>query len=109
MPDRAAPIVELLAGTETDSENLPRDPAEVVRDAVSLLGNAVTQTSKIRWKRVLRACNKDIQDLADENDLLKEAAPQQSSIDPLTHAYAHVHMGLKEEYELVNKNILQIF
>ena len=31
----------------------------------------------------------------------------QSSIDPLARSY--VHMGLKKEYKLVNKNILQIF
>ena len=33
-------------------------------------------------------------------------AHAQSSMDPLAHlAYTRVHMGLKKEYKLVNKNI----
>ena len=69
----AAPSPPLLELLETeDSEGEPRD---IILDAISLLGNAVTQTSKIRRKRILKLCNQDIQDLADEDDMFKEAAP----------------------------------
>ena len=57
------------------AEETARHPREVLEDAITLLGNAVGQTSKIRRKRVLRVCNPDIQDLADEEVLFAEAAP----------------------------------
>ena len=70
------PLLELLELTEMeDSEGLLREPRDIILDTISLLGNAVTQTSKIRRKRILKACNQDIQDLADEDDIFKEAAP----------------------------------
>ena len=49
--DAAAPLLELLE-TEDSKGNLV--------DAISLLSNAVTQTSKIRRKRILKVCNQDI-------------------------------------------------
>ena len=76
MLDVAAPLLELAEAAESPSNTtLPRDPKEMVMDALTLLGNAVTQTSKVRRKRILKICNQDIQDLAEEEDLFLEASP----------------------------------
>lgn len=75
MLDTAAPLLELLSLMEEKSEELPRDPYLVAQEAVRLLGNAITQTSKIRRKRVLKVCNSDMQDLVEEEDLFAEALP----------------------------------
>ena len=76
MLDVAAPLLQLRSCVELGEEqSLPRDPAEMVDDALKLLGNAISSTSKIRRKRVLKACNPDIQDLAEEESLFQEAGP----------------------------------
>ena len=74
--DVAAPLLELAeaAGSGPDVM-LSREPKEMVHDALRLLGNAVAQTSKVRRKRILKVCNQDIQDLADEEDLFLESSP----------------------------------
>ena len=71
---REKPIVELLQALEQDPEGskMDRPPEEVLRDTLRLLGNAVHQTSWMWRKRVL---NPDIQDLADNEEIFKEAAP----------------------------------
>lgn len=74
MLDVASPLTELLQGLESGVD-LPRPPEEALQDALKLLGNAVAQTSKIRRKRILKICNPDIQDLADNDELYKEAPP----------------------------------
>ena len=75
--DVAPPILELLQALERDPEDpeMPRPPDEVLRDALRLLGNAVFQVSKIRRKKILKICNPDIQDLADNEETFKSAAP----------------------------------
>lgn len=73
--DVAALILELKAAVESGQENLTRDPGEILDDAICLLGNAVGQTSWIRRKRVLKTCNPNIQDLAEEERLFLEALP----------------------------------
>lgn len=75
MLDVAAPLLELKGFTEQESKILHRPPEEAIDDALKLLGNAFSQTSKVRRKRVLKACNPDIQDLAEEESLFKEAGP----------------------------------
>ena len=73
MLDVAASLLQLKSCVE--EEEPPRDPAEMLDDALKLLGNTIASTSKIRRKRVLKACNPDIQDLADEENLFQEAGP----------------------------------
>ena len=46
-----------------------------VTDTLQLLENAVSQTSKIRRKRILKTCNPDITNLADKQELFQDAAP----------------------------------
>ena len=75
MLDVAAPLLELQGYLEQDTDDLPRDPSETVTDAIRLLGNAMAQTSRIRRKRVLKACNPSIQDLADEDRIFEGASP----------------------------------
>ena len=45
-------------------------------DALKLLGNSIYQISRVRRKRVLKACNPDMANLAGNNSLFKESAPQ---------------------------------
>ena len=47
---------------------------ETIADAMRLLGNASSQISRLRRKKILKAVNPEIQDLADE-DLFSTAAP----------------------------------
>ncbi len=73
--DVCSPLLELKSIVEENVEAVERDPKEIVNDAIRLLGNAVGQTSKIRRKRVLKSCNPNIQDLADEESLFTGALP----------------------------------
>ena len=75
MLDVAAPLLELKSITESQQEELVRDPKDIMEDAIRLLGNAVRQTSKISHKRVLRTCNPNIQDLAEKEKLFANALP----------------------------------
>lgn len=52
------------------------DTRQVVSDALTLLGNANSQISRLRRKRILKTFNPDIANLADKSDLFKQAAPQ---------------------------------
>ena len=81
MLDVLAPLLELLAITENESNAIPRPPHEVVSDAIMLLENAVAHTSKLQRKRVLKACNPDIQNLADEEGLFANASPTLFGLD----------------------------
>ena len=73
--DVSAPLLELLAVTEPGAEDPPCRPREAVEDAVRMLGNAVGHVSKIRRRRILKACNPDVHDLADNEELFTEAFP----------------------------------
>ena len=76
MLDVTAPLLELKGFVEAEEGTpLSRHPSETVNDALKLLGNAIASTSKIRRKRVLKACNPNIQDLAEEESLFEEAGP----------------------------------
>ena len=57
---------------EMGGEEAARHPRDVIEDIITLLGNAVGQTSKNRCKRVLKAY---MQELADDEELFAEAAP----------------------------------
>ena len=72
--DPVAPLTNLLA--QVEDENFTGAEAKVVvHDALHLLGNASNQISKIRRKRVLKALNPKMQDMADEGELFQTAAP----------------------------------
>ncbi len=73
--DVSALLLELLAAMEPGTEDPPCLPREAMEDAVRLLGNIVGQFSKIRRRRILKACNPDVHDLADNEELFTEASP----------------------------------
>ena len=45
----------------------------MITDSIKLLGNASANMSQLRWKRVLKAVNPDIMDIA-EKDIFKTSA-----------------------------------
>ena len=47
---------------------------DITEDALKLLGNASSQISKVRRKRVLKVCNPDLTSLVEKEDLFVEAA-----------------------------------
>ncbi len=59
------------------------------QEALRLIGNAFSQISTTRRKKVLKALNPDIQDLATEEGHFKESAPRASAIRD----------GVREGYE----------
>ena len=75
--DPVAPLLQLVHAMDDESVfTLDLDGAKkAAADAVRLLGNASAQISKLRRKKVLKAVNPDIQDLAEE-DIFQTAAPQ---------------------------------
>ena len=74
--DPVAPLLQLVHAMDDESVfTLDLDGAKkAAADAVRLLGNASAQISKLR-RKVLKAVNPDIQDLAEE-DIFQTAAPQ---------------------------------
>ena len=71
-----APLMQLQhALDEEGGESLSLETARsVLSDAIRLLGNASANISRLRRKKILKALNPDIQDLADE-DIFRDAAP----------------------------------
>ncbi len=75
--DPVEPILHLLARFQEEDNELTTDDAVVsLQDALRLIGNSSCQISSIRRKKVLRALNPEIQDLAAEKEHFKEDAPQ---------------------------------
>ena len=76
--DPVGPLIRVLKATEdTDEDNpgLTKEEARAaVGDAVKLLGNASIQISSLRRRKILKAVNPEIQDLAEE-DIFATAAP----------------------------------
>lgn len=73
--DVVRPLARLLEGTKSEGAMELGEANQAVSDALRLLGNANTQISRLRRKRVLKTCNPDIANLADRTDLFKESAP----------------------------------
>ena len=75
--DVVTPLLCLMEAVLDDSKQVSWEDFKMAStDALRLLGNAVYQMSRLRHKRVLKACNPDLANLADNHDLLKETPPQ---------------------------------
>ena len=75
--DPAAPLLQLIHGTDPSTEGPGLDIEDVMKaaaDTIRLLGNASAQISKLRRRKILKVVNPDIQDLAEE-DIFESAAP----------------------------------
>ena len=72
--DVARPLMTLIEGVKT-GDLTPEDVEGHAIDALRLLGNSISHTSKIRRKRVLKVCNPDISSLADDQNLFEKAPP----------------------------------
>ena len=73
--DPVGPLTRVLHAMEEGGEALSFGEAqESIADAMRLLGNASSQIARLRRKKILKAVNPEIQDLADE-DLFSTAAP----------------------------------
>ena len=69
-----SPLVQLLE--RLDNEWFSKDNARhVVRESLHLLRNASVQISHLWRKPVVKGINPEIQDLANDDSLFKEAAP----------------------------------
>lgn len=72
--DAVAPIVQIVE--ESQKGMLSGDQAaEAARAALALLGNASTQVSKERCRKVILGLNKKVHPLAEDEDAFAEAAP----------------------------------
>ena len=75
--DPVGPLLHLLERFQEEDNELTTDDAVAsLQDALRLIGNSSCQISSIRRKKVLRALNPEIQDLAAEKEHFKEDAPQ---------------------------------
>ena len=74
MLDVARPLINLLEGLNIGALS-SYEVKMGVTDTLQLLGNVVSQTSKIRRKRILKTWNPDIANLADKQELFQDAAP----------------------------------
>lgn len=76
MLDPVSPLIRVLNATENDTDNpgITMEEAKwTLVDAVKLLGNASAQISRLQQRKVLKAVNPEIQDLADK-DIFTTAA-----------------------------------
>ena len=75
--DPVGPLLHLIERLQNEDEELTTEDAVAsLHDALRLVGNASCQISTIRRKKVLKALNPEIQDLAAEEEHFREAAPQ---------------------------------
>ena len=72
--DPVGPLVEVLEGIDRETISA-EDARSALSESLRLLGNASAQISHLRRKRVLKAVNPDIQDLADEDEPFAKASP----------------------------------
>ena len=72
--DPVGPLTNILHRLDEEDYSLDEAKSDV-SEALRLLGNASSQISRTRRKKVLKSLNPDIQDLAGEEDLFKAAAP----------------------------------
>lgn len=72
--DPAAPLFHLLAEIDNQGSDVSiADVRHVISEALRLVGNASSQISQTRRKRIIKALNPDLQDLASEDTLFAEA------------------------------------
>ena len=74
------PLLHLLTGMEL--EGLSVDEAQsTVQDTLRFVGNTSANLSELRRKRILKAPNPQMQDMAEEPELFQAAAPNLFSHD----------------------------
>lgn len=73
--DPVAPLLQVLKGLDDPSSTSMDDARSHIVDSLKLLGNASAHISQTRRKRVIKALNPDLQDLAAEDKLFVEASP----------------------------------
>uniref|UniRef100_A0A1X7TUN6 Uncharacterized protein n=1 Tax=Amphimedon queenslandica TaxID=400682 RepID=A0A1X7TUN6_AMPQE len=72
--DPATPLLAMLKDIEQDGEELSTEQFKAaLTTAIQLLGNASAQVSRLRRRKILKAINPEIQDLAEE-DIFTNAA-----------------------------------
>ena len=74
--DPVGPLINVLHRSEDDTYMYSVEVAHSdLTEALHLMRNALAQISRTCRKKVLKALNLDIQDLAREDELYKNAAP----------------------------------
>ncbi len=77
--DPVGPLLHLLERFQAADDDNPlavEDAAHDIQEALRLIGNTSMQISTVRRKKVLKALNPEIQDLATEGRHFRDAAPQ---------------------------------
>lgn len=74
--DPVGPLSYMLGKLESDQGISFDELGKAIRESITLLGNASSQISKTRRKRVLKTLNPKMQDMADEQELFNSSAPQ---------------------------------
>ena len=64
--DQVGPLATVLKAMEEGGDDFTLDAQSGLRDAIKLLGNASSQICRLRRRKILKAVNPDIQDLANE-------------------------------------------
>uniref|UniRef100_A0A1X7UTC5 Uncharacterized protein n=1 Tax=Amphimedon queenslandica TaxID=400682 RepID=A0A1X7UTC5_AMPQE len=73
--DPAAPLLAMLKDVKQDGEELSTEQFKAaLTTAIQLLGNASAQVSHLRRRKILKAINPEIQDLAEE-DIFSNSVP----------------------------------
>ena len=67
-------VLHAMDSSQSEDQLSLEEAWEALSDAIRLLGNASSQISRIRRKRILKSVNPDIADMAEE-DTFEDAAP----------------------------------
>ena len=101
--DLVGPLVQLLELCQ--SGIMEQDEAILTLFvAITLLGNTSPQISRLRRKKVLKELNADIQDLANKEDIFKEAAPK-----PFGNGFERIAKEMAEAEKLLKEEIKKPF
>jgi len=75
--DAVGPLAFLLEESQKDGVDVisAAELAGAMKTAITLLGNAVSQTSYLRRRKILKELNPDLEDLTEKNSIFKGAAP----------------------------------
>ena len=73
--DPIGPLTYILGKLESDQGVSSEELGKTLRESITLLGNASSQISRTRRKRVLKTLNPKMQDMAEEQELFGDSAP----------------------------------